>query len=217
MSSRIEAALTSLSAIQKTLHTAGAYNLEQKVKDVIEALAAPGADAAAADEMSPDFTDTARAALLSVLWHHQGGSSPVGQPIRFTLGMGQHERLTEHQIREAKRWEALSPETRHAAPAAQPVATAQLTTDEAIVQIQEAFEAAEKEDDAVRALTEEGVVPAGSSLLIQEINYATEHGWPLESRKWHPSQPPSPRRRQSRFLWKLLRGGSWYRPSRQTT
>jgi hypothetical protein len=60
-------------------------------------------------ELSPDFTDTARAALLWVLWHHQGGSSPVGQPIRFALGMGQHERLNEHQLREAKRWERLHP------------------------------------------------------------------------------------------------------------
>lgn len=58
-------------------------------------------------ELSPDFTDTARAALLWVLWHHQGGSSPVGQPIRFALGMGQNERLNEHQLREAKRWEQL--------------------------------------------------------------------------------------------------------------
>jgi hypothetical protein len=56
-------------------------------------------------ELSPDFTDTARAALLWVLWHHQGGSSPVGQPIRFALGMGQHDRLNEHQLAEAKRWE----------------------------------------------------------------------------------------------------------------
>lgn len=60
-------------------------------------------------ELSPDFTDTARAALLWVLWHHQGGSSPVGQQIRFALGMGQNERLNEHQLREAKRWERLHP------------------------------------------------------------------------------------------------------------
>lgn len=60
-------------------------------------------------ELSPDFTDTARAALLWVLWHHQGGSSPVGQPIRFALGMGQHDRLNEHQLAEAKRWERLHP------------------------------------------------------------------------------------------------------------
>lgn len=61
------------------------------------------------DEMSPDFTDTARAALLWLLWHHQGASSPVGQPIRFALGIGQHDRLNDHQLREAKRWEALHP------------------------------------------------------------------------------------------------------------
>lgn len=60
------------------------------------------------DEMSPEFTDTARAALLWVLWHHQGGSSPVGQPIRYTLGMGAHEPLSEHQVHEAQRWAALT-------------------------------------------------------------------------------------------------------------
>lgn len=60
------------------------------------------------DEMSPEFTDTARAALLWVLWHHQGGSSPVGQPIRFALGMGAHEPLNEQQVQEARRWAALT-------------------------------------------------------------------------------------------------------------
>lgn len=59
-------------------------------------------------EMSPEFTDTARAALLWVLWHHQGGSSPVGQPLRFALGMGQHDHLSEHQVAEAKRWKELT-------------------------------------------------------------------------------------------------------------
>ena len=58
------------------------------------------------DQMSPDFTDTARSALLWVLWHHQGGRSPIGQPIRFALGIGAHERLSEAQIAEAKRWAA---------------------------------------------------------------------------------------------------------------
>lgn len=52
----------------------------------------------------PDITDTARAALLWVLWHHQGGSSPVGQPIRFALGMGQHEHLSDSQVADAKQW-----------------------------------------------------------------------------------------------------------------
>lgn len=59
-------------------------------------------------EMSPEFTDTARAALLWVLWHHQGISSPVGQPLRFALGMGAHEELAPHQVAEAKRWAALT-------------------------------------------------------------------------------------------------------------
>lgn len=60
------------------------------------------------DELSPDFTDTARAALLWVLWHHQGGSSPVGQPIRYALGMGAHESLNAWQVSEAKRWAAIT-------------------------------------------------------------------------------------------------------------
>lgn len=63
---------------------------------------------AQAVEMSPDFTDTARAAIAWVLWHHQGGSSPVGQPLRFALGMGQHDRLTDRQVAEAKRFAAFA-------------------------------------------------------------------------------------------------------------
>jgi hypothetical protein len=52
----------------------------------------------------PEFTDTARNALLWVLWHHQGGSSPVGQAIRFALGMGQFDRLSTEQVARAKSW-----------------------------------------------------------------------------------------------------------------
>ena len=74
-------------------------------------LLASSASAPESVEMSPEFTDTARAALLWVLWHHQGGSSNVGQPIRFALGMGQHEHLSDHQISEAKRWAALAQPT----------------------------------------------------------------------------------------------------------
>ena len=78
--------------------------------DLLSARAQPTPPAVAEPtELSPDFTDTARAALLWVLWHHQGGSSPVGQPIRFALGMGKHDRLNEHQLAEAKRWERLHP------------------------------------------------------------------------------------------------------------
>ena len=42
------------------------------------------------------------AALLWVLWHHQGGSSDTGQPIRKLLGIGQHEQLTNEQLLLAK-------------------------------------------------------------------------------------------------------------------
>ena len=34
-----------------------------------------------------------RAMLLNVLWHHQGGSSAIGQAIRTMLGVGEHARL----------------------------------------------------------------------------------------------------------------------------
>lgn len=41
-------------------------------------------------------------ALLWTLWHHQGGSSHIGQPIRKLLGIGQHDRMTDEQIAKAK-------------------------------------------------------------------------------------------------------------------
>lgn len=56
----------------------------------------PGSDA--------QMTDTGRAALLWVLWHHQGEDSPIGQALRFALGMGAHERLTDSQVAEARTW-----------------------------------------------------------------------------------------------------------------
>jgi hypothetical protein len=40
--------------------------------------------------------------LLLALWHHQGGSSPVGQPIRRALGIGQHDSMTPEQVARAK-------------------------------------------------------------------------------------------------------------------
>ncbi|ENM0054880.1 hypothetical protein AB6M49_003093 [Stenotrophomonas maltophilia] len=87
------------------VHEARAAELNAAVHSLKEALAArqPVGEPV---EMSPEFTDTARAAIAWVLWHHQGGSSPVGQPLRFSLGMGQHDRMTDHQIAEAKRFAA---------------------------------------------------------------------------------------------------------------
>jgi len=40
--------------------------------------------------------------LLWALWHHQGGSSHIGQPIRAVLGIGQHEPMTPRQIERGK-------------------------------------------------------------------------------------------------------------------
>ena len=41
-------------------------------------------------------------ALLWTLYHHQGGSSHIGQPIRKLLGIGQHDHLNDQQIADAK-------------------------------------------------------------------------------------------------------------------
>lgn len=94
--------------------------LEQQLRFLREdsfpdSLATPAADQFHdAAEMVPEFSDSARAALLWVLWHHQGGSSPIGQPIRFALGIGQHERLSDWQVAEAKRWGELRGEPKTA-------------------------------------------------------------------------------------------------------
>lgn len=46
--------------------------------------------------------ETMRGLLLWALYHSQGGSSPVGQPIRRVLGIGTHDHLTEADISIAK-------------------------------------------------------------------------------------------------------------------
>lgn len=42
-----------------------------------------------------------RGLLLWALYHAQGGSSPVGQPIRRALGLGQYDHMTTEQIQQA--------------------------------------------------------------------------------------------------------------------
>lgn len=42
------------------------------------------------------------AVCLNALWHHQGASSLVGQPIRKVLGVGQFDRLTDAHIKTLK-------------------------------------------------------------------------------------------------------------------
>jgi hypothetical protein len=46
-----------------------------------------------------------RDALLWILWHHQGGSSTIGQPIRAALGMGPFDDMTPEQLVRAKEFE----------------------------------------------------------------------------------------------------------------
>ena len=43
-----------------------------------------------------------RGQLLWALYHHQGGSSVVGQPIRKVLGIGEYDHMTHEQIEEAQ-------------------------------------------------------------------------------------------------------------------
>ncbi len=47
--------------------------------------------------------DELRDLLLWVLFHHQGATSPVGQPIRRALGIGKYDQLTVDQIRAGSR------------------------------------------------------------------------------------------------------------------
>ena len=49
-----------------------------------------------------------RAALLFALWHHQGSSSQVGQPIRAMLGIGEHDALTPEQLAAARGFLAMT-------------------------------------------------------------------------------------------------------------
>jgi hypothetical protein len=46
--------------------------------------------------------ETMRGLLLWILYHHQGGKSAIGQPIRKVLGIGEHAALTPREIKEAK-------------------------------------------------------------------------------------------------------------------
>ena len=68
-------------------------------------MAKPIADIAAlkeAVEVHGLQLDQMEDALLWVLYHHQGGSSHIGQPIRKLLGIGQHDHMTPDQIERGK-------------------------------------------------------------------------------------------------------------------
>jgi hypothetical protein len=77
---------------------------------------------AALPAAQPRLTNKTRGILMWLLWHHQGGDSPVGQPIRISLGMGQRDQMDGNQVAIAKSWDRhISATARDkAAPAAQP-------------------------------------------------------------------------------------------------
>lgn len=56
------------------------------------------------DEEFSLLSQTQVAALLWVLWCHQGASSPVGQPIRFALGMDKRQAMSDEQVSAAQRF-----------------------------------------------------------------------------------------------------------------
>lgn len=56
----------------------------------------------------PKDLDAMQRALLWALYHHQGGSSVVGQVARRALGIGPFDNMTPEQIADAKQFAAIS-------------------------------------------------------------------------------------------------------------
>jgi len=52
--------------------------------------------------MTDAYVDQMRGLLLWALYHHQGGSSTIGQPIRKLLGIGEHDPMTRQQVERAQ-------------------------------------------------------------------------------------------------------------------
>lgn len=55
-------------------------------------------------DQGPEFTDTSRAGICWLLWHHQADRDPVGTVCRFILGMGESDAMTTHQVDLARSW-----------------------------------------------------------------------------------------------------------------
>lgn len=91
----------------RMLDKPGAYDLDEFDSEFANAIM----DAMQAKDAGPMVSriEELEALLLWSLYHHQGGSSGVGLPIRCALGIGQHEPLTKEQIAKAKealvKWE----------------------------------------------------------------------------------------------------------------
>lgn len=178
-------------AIRALLDDNTADNATAVVQAVLAAAAPPGQ----AVSLGPEFTDTARAALLWVLWHHQGGSSHVGQPIRFALGLGAHDHLNEQQIAVAKRWAAQTGSTTadfHApTPPAQPTQAATDVLAERRRQIESEGWTSAHDDEYLMSgsLAEAAACYAISSIPGAERRKEPPHGWPWSIEWWKPTTP----------------------------
>jgi hypothetical protein len=75
----------------------GSFRLDDIVDEVVDEPEEPETISV------PGLSENDRAALLWVLWHHQGSNSAVGQPIRKMLSMGQYEKMSSEQAETAKR------------------------------------------------------------------------------------------------------------------
>lgn len=94
-------------AVPQTDHLKRAINLAKEAKELAYRIRA--------DELAPPapaLPDEIKQVLLWALWHHLGGCSSIGQPIRKFLGMGANERMTDEQLITAKAYPASVAEKR---------------------------------------------------------------------------------------------------------
>lgn len=77
------------------------YGLQRRCRDEAAAMLRAQADEI---ERQQAERDALRGCLLWLLWHHQGASSPTGQPIRRALGIDKHAPMTEAQIEAGQRF-----------------------------------------------------------------------------------------------------------------
>lgn len=120
------------------------------------------------------MTDEMRSVLLYVLWHHQGGHSQVGQPIRLMLGLGQHERMSDEQVAAAKK---IGAALRALSPAQQePVGIVRYVTYEGIAR-----------NETVQEVVLYAPQPDGTKLYAAPVPPAqgsVEAGWVSELLEW---------------------------------
>ena len=119
----------------------------QTIREQAAIIATPQASTPAAVAPEPmalaRVSGNVRAALLFALWHHQGGSSPVGQTVRRILGMGEHARLNDDQAAAAKRMQDALLVGRAVAP--------EQVTEEDIEAMRTGFPFVEPSEDELRA------------------------------------------------------------------